>query len=361
MGRIFKRTDGRSDKWYIEYRDQYGQRKYETFVDKRKAEQVLKKRETEIYEDKYFDIRKERKIKFDEILNQYLEYAKVNKKSFKKNYELFSRPMQKFFNGKYIGSITPYTIEEYKAARIKNVSQTTINRELGFLKALFNKAITWRKIKNNPIREVKFFKVDNARIRYLSKEEIIRLCEQCKGYLFPIVFTALNTGMRRGEILTLKWNDVNMDQKIIYVRNTKNQEMKEIPINRFLYKVLNESKEKNKGQYVFSNGNGEPYGNVRKGFNNAVKKAGITDFRFHDLRHTFASYLVMSGVDIMTVKELLGHKTLAMTLRYSHLAPDHKRRAIENLALIWDKESDTLATQENKALLVENVSTKNIL
>ena len=123
--------------------------------------------------------------------------------------------------------------------------------------------------------------------------------------------------------------------------------------------MLTELREKNKGEYLFPGEDGKPYKNIKKSFKNAVKKAGIINFRFHDLRHTFASHLVMAGVDIMTVKELLGHKKLDMTLRYSHLAPDHKRKAIENLSLIWGKESDTLATPINSETLVVIANEKN--
>ena len=135
--------------------------------------------------------------------------------------------------------------------------------------------------------------------------------------------------MRRGGFLKLESEDVDLNQEIIFSRNTKNSEVREIPLNNLLTNVLRSIKFTS--PYVFCSKDGKPYGSVRKSFQTALKKDGIEDFCFHDLRHTFASHLVMSRVDLITVKELLGHKTIKMTLRYAHLSPSHKRRAIECL------------------------------
>ncbi|MCJ7507204.1 MAG: site-specific integrase [candidate division Zixibacteria bacterium] len=119
----------------------------------------------------------------------------------------------------------------------------------------------------------------------------------------------------------------------MFVRDTKNAETREIPINNMVVQTLINVKSNSK-VYVFCNKNGRPFHNVRQSFTKALREAGINDFRFHDLRHTFASHLVMAGVDLLTVKELLGHKKIDTTLRYSHLSPSHKRSAIERLAFL---------------------------
>ena len=133
------------------------------------------------------------------------------------------------------------------------------------------------------------------------------------------------------EIFGLKWENVDLVRDIIYVLDTKNGEKREIPINRKLKEVLSAIERNPKGQYVFSKANGMSYKDTRNGFTTAMKACGIENFRFHDLRHTFASHLVMAGVDLNTVRELLGHKSLTMTLRYAHLSPQHKRKAVEML------------------------------
>jgi len=178
----------------------------------------------------------------------------------------------------------------------------------------------------------------------LTKEEIKALYYACPGHLKPIIVVALNTGMRKGEILNLKWDDLDFRQKIIYLLNTKNNEKKEIPMNQVVFYTLFKVKKHPESPYVFCNKDGKPYGSVKTAFRNALKKAGIKNFRFHDLRHTFASHLVMAGVDLNTVKELLGHKDIKMTLRYAHLSPDHKRRAVETLC----NKMDTIWTPKQK-------------
>jgi len=212
------------------------------------------------------------------------------------------------------------------------VKPATVNRRLACLKTMFNKAIEWGKLEFNPMKRVKLLKENNQRIRYLEKDEIKRLIENCSDHLRPIVLLALNKGMRCGEILNLKWDDIDFRQKIIYIRNSKSGEKREIPMNDIVAATLQQIKKISLSPYVFANKESRPFKKVYKGFKAALKRAGINNFTFHDLRHTFASHLVMSGVDLRTVQELLGHKMFNMTLRYAHLSPDHKRKAVDDLA-----------------------------
>ena len=173
---------------------------------------------------------------------------------------------------------------------------------------------------------------NNKRLRFLSIEECQTLIKSCDNHLRPIVIMALNTGMKKGEILNLKWDDVDMTHWFILLANTKNGEKREVPIAETLRKTLKElfrgsqmRPQRIDVPYVFHDyTTGSPYLNVQRSFTTACRKANIKDFRFHELRHTFASHLVMAGIDLTTIKELLGHKTLTMTLRYAHPAPSHK-------------------------------------
>ena len=221
------------------------------------------------------------------------------------------------------------------------------------LKTIFNKAVEWGKIHKNPAKNIKKLKERNHRLRYLTKEEIKNLYNASADHLRPILIVALNTGMRKSEILNLKWEDIDFHQKIIYIMNTKNNEKREIPINQVVFDSLLKVKKHPDSPYVFCNKDGKPYGDVKTAFWHARKRAGIKNFRFHDLRHTFASHLVMAGVDLNTVKELLGHKDIKMTLRYAHLSPDYKRRAVETLC----NKMDTIWTprQKREKLTVESV------
>ena len=266
-------------------------------------------------------------------------------------------------------------VEEFKSKRLKDVvrnpkvkdkelkgvAPATVNRNLICLKSLFNKATLWGKATSNPVKGVKLLKEDNRRLRYLEKEEIIKLLTNCRKHLKPIVIIALNTGMRRGEILNLKWRDVDIKRDVIYLLNTKNGEKREIPINEQVKTALIRTRKHPSSPYIFYKKDGSSIGDIKKTFFTALKKSGINNFRFHDLRHTFASHLVMSGIDLNTIRELLGHKSLEMTLRYSHLSSNHKKRAVDVLS----KKMDTIWTPEQneaiieKALAVINSSNNN--
>jgi integrase len=167
-------------------------------------------------------------------------------------------------------------------------------------------------------------------------DEIQFLLQYCTPHLKPIVITALSTGMHRGEILKLTWDDVDFDQGHITIWESKNGESRTAPMSELLAEALCRQKEERRpnNPYVFLSPSGKPFNCIQAAFTSACKKAGITDFRFHDLRHTFASHLVMNSVDLATVKELLGHKTRIMTLRYSHLSQGHKKKAVETVGVL---------------------------
>lgn len=332
----------KGDDWYIDYYA-YGKRKREKIgPSKTLAENVLRKRKIEIAENKFLDVKRQNKIRFEDFSSTYLElHSKPNKKSYRSDVERMKR-LKSFFGGRYLYEIDSMFVEKYKMERAKDVSPATVNRELALLKHMFSKAIEWNKAIDNPVKRVKLFKENNKRIRYLEKEEIVKLLKHCRGYLTPIVIIAINTGMRRGEILSLKWHDVDFKRDTIHIYNTKNSENREMPINEIVKTALIRVRKHPNSPYVFCNKNGEPFGDIKKSFFTTMKKAGVVNFRFHDLRHTFASHLVMAGVDLNTVRELLGHKSLEMTLRYSHLSPDHKKRAVD----ILGKQMDTIWTLE---------------
>ncbi len=188
---------------------------------------------------------------------------------------------------------------------------------------------------------------NNRRLRYLTREEADRLIKACYEtpkchHLAPIVITALQTGMRRGEILRLKWDNVDFKNGYIYVEDSKNKTSRLIPMSQTLRQTLSNLPRHLSSPYVFWHDNGKPYDDIKHSFNKVLKRAGIKVFTFHDLRHTFASHLVMNGVDLMTVKELLGHKDIKMTMRYSHLSPDHKRVAVKRIEAVLRRETKVI-------------------
>ncbi|MGO9611707.1 MAG: tyrosine-type recombinase/integrase [Dissulfurispiraceae bacterium] len=227
-------------------------------------------------------------------------------------------------------------IEQFQTDRIsKGNKPATVNRLLATLKHSINKGYQWEMLSEDTlkrVRQVRLLEENNRRLRYLSKDECRTLLDNCYGHLKPIVTFALNTGCRRGEILSLKWDNVDLKHGFISLIKTKNGECRNIPINDTLRAVLQGMTRRLDMPYVFHDqATGKAFVDVKRSFNTALRRAGIRDFHFHDLRHTFASHLVMAGADITTVSRLLGHKSLTMTLRYSHLAPDHLQKAVNML------------------------------
>ena len=299
------------------------------------AETVLRKRKVEIAEGKFLDIRREERVKFNTFADQYLAvHSKQNRSYYTdcKNMDVLKR----FFGGKDMQDITALDVQRFKTGRAGEVSVATTNRALALLKSMFNRAVEWKKLTENPCGTVKLFKENNQRLRYLEQEDMKKLLESSKGYLHAIVVTALFTGMRKSEILGLKWKDCDFNRGLIRLIRTKNNETRTLPMNDKVKSALIAVPKHPESPYIFCKKNGEPFGNVRKSFDKLLKVCKIDGFRFHDLRHTYASQLVMNGVDLNTVRELLGHKSLQMTLRYSHLSPDHKRRAVDILSRRMD-------------------------
>ena len=335
--------------WYLDYRTPDGKRRREMIgPSKQLAENVMRKRKVEMAEDRFLDKAKKAKIKFEDFCLEYYNiHSKPNKKSWKMDY-FHLEELKKFFKGKYLYEITASDIEKFKIERLKKVSPSTVNRQLGVLRGMFNKAIAWGKLEKSPMRTVDFLKEPKGRLRFLEREEIPRLLSNSTKKLRPIVTVAIFTGMRRGEIFRLKWHDIDFRRNIITLLDTKNGDKREVPMNEQVKTALIRVPKNPESPYVFCNEEGQPLHDVRKSFWTALRKSGIKDFRFHDLRHTFASQLVMSGIDLNTVRELLGHKDMTMTLRYSHLSPSHKQRAVDILGrrmdAFWTLEPKTEST-----------------
>lgn len=264
-------------------------------------------------------------------------------------------------------------VKTKKKARQKTVTHATCNRELAELKAMFSRAVTWGQAHTNPGKALKLTREDHSRVRYLTAEEEARLRKAltardtkaqtqrananawraARGYatrpaigayrdaLTPLVLTALNTGLRRGELLSLTWGAVNLvrGQLTVQAAHAKSGKTRHVPLNTEAREVLTAWRPSawTPEALVFpadtpsANGEARQIQETKTAWTGLLKAADITGFRFHDLRHTFASKLVMRGVDLNTVRELLGHADLTMTLRYAHLAPEHLDAAVEKL------------------------------
>ncbi len=297
------------------------------------AQAALHKRLTEISEKRFLDVKKVTKVRFEDFADQYLEgHCKVNHKAYEKASGSQLKMLKKDFGGKFLDEITPLDIEKYKGERLKKVSPATVNRGLARLKAMYNTAIKWKVFNGpNPVREVRLLKETNHHLRFLEKYQIEKLLAVTEGKTRAIILVAIHTGMRRAELFNLKWRDVDFRQDNICLLETKSGKSRIIPMDAEVKNTLISIRKHPQSEYIFYKADGQPLKDVRSIFELALKKAGIEDFRFHDLRHTFGSQLAMSGVDMNTIRELMGHADLKTTLIYSHLSQDHKKRAMDVL------------------------------
>ncbi len=326
-----KGKDGKLN-WYIDYYFDGKRIRESVGTSKTLAEKALAVRKTEILQGKY-NLKSKLKSPFFEVFTpEYLEYSKAHKRSYRRDVDII-KALMPYFKGYRLSQITPEMIEKYKLKRVEVVAKSTVNRELDTFSSLFNRAIEWGKAETNPLKIVKDFKVDNRMERILSKEEEQRLLKEAPDNLRPILLVALHAGMRLGEILNLPWEFVDIQQGVITVTKTKSGKERKIPMNFILKNVFTElHRKKNNLKWVFfNNKTGKPVGWVKTSFRTTCNKASIEGLRFHDLRHTFATRLVLNGVDIVTVKELLEHSEIETTMRYSHPTPLSKTLAVDTL------------------------------
>ena len=248
--------------------------------------------------------------------------------------DLSVRNLLKYFKGFKLMSISPSDIEDYIGTRLsEGKSNATVNRELACLKRMYSLAIKWNAARRNPVKDVDLLEEPPGRTRFLSVDEARRLIDCSAPHLKPIIITALNTGMRMRELLTLKWDQVHIEnviQPYLEIKVTKNNKKRFIELNDDMV-ALFKSLPRKRPEYVFFSRSGRPLKSVRKPFITALEKAGIEDFRFHDLRHTFASHYLMNGGDLMSLKDLLGHSSMRMVMRYAHLTGSYRREMVNKL------------------------------
>ena len=355
MAKIRKRDNS----YQIDYFDPNGKRVRKSFRKRKDAEAELGKRVSLIAERRYLDVKKDYTTTLGELLDKYEENYK-SQSSFKTGKRFCLANFKDYF-GKdtRLANIRYVYLETYRNHLSRKLTKhetkrkdATINREIAYLRHMFSKAIEWDMIEENPFKKGQRlqFKENNKRLRFLNKEEIDKLLSECpkpkkkkriakKGlkviqglqafYLKDFITIALNTGMRKDEILSLKWNQIRND--FIYLTETKTDEARQIPVNDDLEECFKDIKRRKQSDsaYIFSNKNGGHIRDIKTSFQSTLKRAGITNFRPHDLRHTFASHYIMRGGSLKALKEILGHKDIKMTMRYAHLSKEFAKEEIQ--------------------------------
>lgn len=352
FGSVFTRkTKAGIIRWHIDYHDSNGERMREVVKDAQNREDALVKLRNEVLKtfSKKNGIKRRDGEGFRNFAEIYLnEYARNEKKSWETD-EFRLRKLNGFFKDTELRSIKPSMVRMFRAWRLEEGnSESTCNRYLSLLKKMFNFAIEEGYADENPVRKVRFFSEENTlKEQVLTGEEERRLLDESSECLRPIVIMALNTGMRRGEILNLGWKSVNLAKRVIAVEKTKSGKMRFVPINDVLYEELLRLRRENKNEEsVF------PFRSVRTAFENACRRAGLK-IRFHDLRHTFATRLVEKGVDIVTVQSLLGHHSISVTQRYTHSCDERKKQAVELLSRTEPKANLSRGGHTNKESCTE--------
>lgn len=307
------------------------------------------------------------------LTNEYSPWVLEHRKVGQRTLNHISRCFVKDFGDRPLTEITPSLIDQWRTQRLKNnKSIETVNRDVATFKAALSKAVLWGFIDKHPLDKLKLLKSDRSiKVRYLTakEEENLRkaainremklkeqrasankwrqernyellpdLCNcEFADHLRPMILLSINTGLRRGELFSLQWENVNFERAMLTIEGiyAKSGKTRHVPLNSEAMHVLKcWHKQSENSELVFTGKDGQEFDNVKRSWANLLKAAKITNFRWHDLRHHFASKLVMAGVDLNTVRELLGHSDMSMTLRYAHLAPEHKALAVEKLVQI---------------------------
>ncbi|MCK5127300.1 MAG: site-specific integrase [candidate division Zixibacteria bacterium] len=356
MARIYKRGQN----WYLDIRVKGRRVRRKVGNSKKVAELALKDAEVKVARHEFGFARKD--ITIDKLLTLFLEYSQTNHREtstirYTSVLESFKYFIEKKTRIICLSEITPETIEKYKIFRRGNsngqlvksgeekntgLKARTVNFELKTLNNLFNRAIEWGYLKDNPVIKIQKLKVDNSKpVRFLSEKECKKFLKTCSEKFYPIFFTYLNTGMRKSELINLEWNDIDFRRRKIKIQWKEFWQPKtgkrEIPMSQNQFELLQKLKQENdngiNSSFVFPHKDGGIIKiKLRGEMINIAEKAGVENLtKLHTLRHTFASHLVMKGVDLPTVMKLMGHSDIQTTMIYAHLAPDHLADAVEKL------------------------------
>lgn len=295
--------------------------------------------------------------------NHYKSYVVTHSRTGDKNYKHLIAVSGALLDKK-LKAITTKDVDNWKVSRLAKVTKSTIDRDVGGLRSAFRKALEWQLITETPFSHIKAFNEDNKRVRYLTIEEekLLRSTLDARetkirserksanefrrdrdydifpefgiftDHLKPMVIISMLTGLRQGELFKLSWDCVDLKAGLLTVlaKTSKRDLTRHIPLSKEAIAVLKYWFNQSDGiGLVFAGKNGKQFTDVKTSWHKLLKDAGITDFHWHDLRHHFASKLVAAGIDLNTVRELMGHSDIKMTLRYAHLAPEHKRAAID--------------------------------
>jgi len=348
---VFEREPG-SGVWWICYFDQFGKRHREKAGTKSVAIKLYRKRKQHVLEGKKLpESFRKPSVNFRQLVDDALAHSKRNKTSYKTDVPRFAS-LKEWFGSYPAEELTPQEIENTlaRAAEKEKWAASTFNHYRSLMSLSYRLGIQNRRVTANPGRSVTHRREDNNRVRFLTVEEEkkLRTVIEAKWALHvPELDLAINTGIRKGSQYGLTWDMVDLKGRMLNIPRTKNEEPIHVPLNDVAIAALEvvRGRHNRKGRVFKSAKTGEPLENGRHWFDDAVIEAGIKNFRWHDLRHTFASRLRMKGAPLEDIADLLGHKSLTMTRRYAHLGPNKLHAVVSLLGT----SATTSATNENGA------------
>ena len=343
---VFEKLPG-SGEWWIRYADASGRIRREKVGNKGAAIKLYQKRKTEVLQGKKLPEQfRAKAVTFNELADDAIEWAKGHKLTWEDDV-IRLKPLRDAFGSRTAESVTAQDLERWFASNglsrnndpkrcQKKWKPATFNRYKALVSMVYRQGVKNGKVTANPARQIERRNENNARDRYLTQAEESKL----RSYLaehqpqrIPELDIALHTGMRRGEQYTCDWSWVDFDKRIVTVPRSKHGEKRYVYLNDAALAAL-------RVLWQFSQGCGKVFGHLyrangtkgpREWFESALAAVNVKNFRWHDLRHTYASRLVMNGQNIYTVQQLMGHKTIQVTLRYAHLAPQHQLAAVQSL------------------------------
>lgn len=315
-----------------------------TFKRKTDAAQWAVHTESAIREGRHFKTREAKKHTLDKLIDRYIENVlptKTDSQKFIQNQKAQLEWWRSKLGYYVIADVTPALVAEYRdkiSTKDKKHSPSTINRYLAALSHVFTVAVNeWGWAEDNPVRKVTKMREPRGRVRFLSDEEREKLLEACKVHpnksLYVVVVLAISTGARLMEVMSLKWQDVDLKTKRVILHDTKNGERRVLHLAGLAFDLVEKHhKDRDKeSALVFPGRSKEIPMKIDKFWQEAIKAAELENFRFHDLRHSAASYLAMNGASLAEIAEILGHKTLQMVKRYAHLSEAHTSKVVASM------------------------------
>lgn len=336
---VFERPKG-SNNWWIRYVDASGKERREKAGTKSVAIQLYRKRKQQALEGKKLPEKlRSRTVLFGELLDDAVEHVQNEAVPGRDGrYSCKLGLIRDAFGSSDASCITPQDISRWiaKSIRQNNWKPATANRYKALISLSFRLGIENAKCTQNPARLVRRLRENNERVRFLSEEEEMRLRaairEECPEHM-PDLDIALNTGMRKSEQYGLIWTDVDLEARRVRLGRTKNGSVRYVPLNTIALEAFRKlaRRSKTRGRVFEPQDGYHPVLEHRAWWESVLTRSGILDFHWHDCRHHFASRAIMAGVDLRTLQQLLGHKTLQMVVRYSHLSQSHELAAVEKL------------------------------